>query len=75
MRLVVYGVNALFVPQNKVMADDSTDQLDIPADITVAEASTAPGPRRLPKKRTKTGCLSMLQNAGYLYGSLVDLTS
>ncbi|KAG0153904.1 hypothetical protein PDIDSM_1283 [Penicillium digitatum] len=40
------------------MADDSTDQLDIPADITVAEASTAPGPRRLPKKRTKTGCLT-----------------
>ncbi|CAG8115795.1 unnamed protein product [Penicillium nalgiovense] len=44
------------------MADDLKDQLDIPADLTVGastEASTArAGPRRLPKKRTKTGCLT-----------------
>ncbi|KAJ5210968.1 hypothetical protein N7472_001107 [Penicillium cf. griseofulvum] len=44
------------------MADDLQDQLDIPADLTgggTAEASTArSGPRRLPKKRTKTGCLT-----------------
>ncbi|CAI7661274.1 unnamed protein product [Penicillium glandicola] len=44
------------------MADDLEDQLDIPADLTVggsAEASNArSGPRRLPKKRTKTGCLT-----------------
>ncbi|KXG46277.1 uncharacterized protein PGRI_051330 [Penicillium griseofulvum] len=44
------------------MTDDLQDQLDIPADLTVgdtAEASTArSGPRRLPKKRTKTGCLT-----------------
>ncbi|KAJ5816178.1 hypothetical protein N7447_008411 [Penicillium robsamsonii] len=44
------------------MADDLQDQLEIPADLTVrgvAEASTArSGPRRLPKKRTKTGCLT-----------------
>lgn len=50
------------------MADDPKDQLDNPADLAVdgsAEASTArSGPRRLPKKRTKTGCLSMLRNAG-----------
>lgn len=50
------------------MADKPMDQLDMPADLTIdgsAEASTArSGPRRLPKKRTKTGCLSMLQNAG-----------
>ncbi|KAJ5510069.1 hypothetical protein N7453_002172 [Penicillium expansum] len=44
------------------MADDPKDQLDNPADLAVdgsAEASTArSGPRRLPKKRTKTGCLT-----------------
>ncbi|KAJ5592229.1 hypothetical protein N7537_009133 [Penicillium hordei] len=44
------------------MADKPMDQLDIPGDLTVdgsAEASTArSGPRRLPKKRTKTGCLT-----------------
>ncbi|KAJ5780286.1 hypothetical protein N7457_005446 [Penicillium paradoxum] len=45
------------------MADDLQNQLDTPADPIdggSADASTArsSGPRRLPKKRTKTGCLT-----------------